>query len=103
VLGGVGALGLLSFTYFGLIGRAEAAELEDGCGRTKTCREDQVTPVRKKLIVADVSLSVGIMSLGAATYLYLTKSDGDPSPPPSVEADVSLGPSSGWVSVRGRF
>jgi hypothetical protein len=100
VFGAVGAAALGSFTYFGISGRHDAAELGDGCGRDKTCREDQVTPIRTKLLVADISLAVGLVSLGAATYLFFA---GNEKPPPSVSADVVVGRQAASVSVRAKF
>lgn len=99
MFGGVAVAALGSFTYFGLTGRAEAADLADGCGRTKTCRESQVTPVRTKLIIADVSLGVGLLSLGAGAYFFFWERR---SPATSLTSvGVSAGP--GSVNVVGQF
>jgi hypothetical protein len=70
VFAGAGLVALGSFAYFGLKGRSEASDLAEGCGATKTCTEAQVDPVRTKLLVADVSLGIGLVSLGVATWLF---------------------------------
>jgi hypothetical protein len=101
VFGGVGLAALGSFAYFGIVGRDEAAELGDGCGRDKTCTAAQVTPVRNKLLVADISLGVALVSLGAATYAFLVRTDAKPAP--AVSADIGLGPGAARVSVRASF
>jgi hypothetical protein len=101
VFGGIGAVALGSFAYFGLTGRHDAAELADGCGRNKTCSEAQVAPIRTKLLIADVSLGAGLVSLGAAAYLFFTRSDSRPHS--SVSADVTIGRDGSRVSVRTAF
>jgi hypothetical protein len=101
VFGSAGIAALGSFAYFGIVGRNEAAELGDGCGRDKTCTEAQVSPVRTKLLVADISLGVAIVSLGAATFALLSRPDARPAP--AVSADVGIGPGAARVSLRGRF
>jgi hypothetical protein len=65
VAGGIGAVALVSFTYFGLKGLDQRS-----CA--PNCTSDQVADVRTSFIVADVSLIVGLASLGVAAYLALT-------------------------------
>ena len=72
VLGGVGLAALGSFAYFGIKGRAEASDLESGCGVTKTCSNAQIDQVRRKLQIADVSLGVSLISLGIATWMFVS-------------------------------
>jgi hypothetical protein len=100
VFGAFGAVALGSFAYFGITGRHDASRLAEGCGRNKTCSEGEVSPVRTKLLVADVSLGVGLVSLGAATYLFFA---GNEKPAPAVTADVAVGRDGGRVGVRARF
>jgi hypothetical protein len=105
VFGGIGALGLASFSYFGIKGRSDAADLEESCGYNKTCTEEQVAHVRGELIAADISLGVAIVSLGTAAYFFITRDKGDAAPVrgSNVKADVSLGPGEGLVTISGRF
>jgi hypothetical protein len=100
VFGAAGALALGSFAYFGISGRNDASELAEGCGKNKTCSESQVSPIRTKLVIADVSLGVGLVSLGAATYLFFA---GNEKPAPAVSADVVVGRDGGRLTVGGRF
>jgi hypothetical protein len=72
-LAGVGIVALGSFTYFGIRGKSEADDLAAGCGATKTCSESQVDPVRHRLLAADISLGVSLLSLGAATWMFVAR------------------------------
>lgn len=106
VFGGLGVGGLAGWAYFGLKGMADADELGSSpCGKTKTCRDDQVSPIRTKLIVADVSLGVGLLSLGAAAYFYFSSRPA-PAPAPSkraVHADLFVGRGSGQLTLSAPF
>jgi hypothetical protein len=74
-LGAVGVVALGSFAFFGLTGRSEYDDLQ----RCKpNCKPEDVDSTRTKLLVADVSLGVSVVSLGIAAYMVLTR--------PSVEA-----------------
>jgi hypothetical protein len=72
ILGGVAVAALGSFTYFGLRGSAEVAAMRAPGGCAPSCTTDDVNPARNKLIVADISLGVGLISAGVATYLFLS-------------------------------
>jgi hypothetical protein len=101
VFGGLGIAGLAGFTYFGIKGTADAHELRDTCGKDKSCRQDQVDPVHTKLVVADVCLAVGVVSLGTALYFYLT--DKPPAASHAVTPAVVLAPGLAHVSVEAPF
>jgi hypothetical protein len=67
VLGGVGVLSLGSFAYFGISGSSDASNLRNTCA--PHCADSSVSDVRSKLLIADVSLGVGVASLAVAGYL----------------------------------
>ncbi|HVH47250.1 MAG TPA: hypothetical protein VM925_33160 [Labilithrix sp.] len=70
VAAGIGVVALGSFAIFGLAGKSDVDELQ----RCKPmCAEERVDSARTKLTIADVSLGVGVVALGVATYLYLTR------------------------------
>jgi hypothetical protein len=69
VAGAVGAVGLAGFAVFGLLGRQRENELNDECGGR--CAESDVDGVKKKYLLADISLGVGIVGLGVGTALFL--------------------------------
>jgi hypothetical protein len=70
VLAGVGVLGVSGFAAFGLWGNSQKAELERTC--SPSCRSSQVDEVRNRYIVADTFLAVGLVSVGLATYWFLS-------------------------------
>lgn len=72
VFGGVGLVALGSFAYFGVNGRGEAADLASGCGATKTCSDEQIDHVRRKLQLADISLGVSLVSFAIATWMFVS-------------------------------
>lgn len=88
VLAGVGAVGLLGFTYFGLKGLDGRGELKQCKGE---CAEEDVDAVRADFTRADVSLAVSALAFGGAAYFYFS-SRGDPKKTPATErSSVSLG------------
>lgn len=66
-LAALGAVGIGSFAFFGLRSHSRKEDLESCKGH---CPEDDVDEVRRDQIVADVSLGVGLLALGAAAYLH---------------------------------
>lgn len=72
VFGGVGIAAMGGFAYFGLSGMHDKHEL-DTC--KPYCDPSRVDSARLKLTLADVSLGVGIASLGAAVWLYVVSRD----------------------------
>jgi len=79
VFGAVGLVALGSFGYFGLRGKSDADHLRSTC--VPGCDTSDVDAVHTKLLVADVSLGVGLVSLAAATFFALSR--GRPSPSPA--------------------
>lgn len=69
-LGGLGLVGAGSFVGFGVSGAGGKSDLET-C--KPTCLEDDVSSVRTRFIVADVSLAVSVLALAGAVTLYLTR------------------------------
>jgi hypothetical protein len=97
-LGGVAAV---SFAYFGLSGRSDVSDLRATCA--PNCTQSQVDSAHTKLIVADVSLGVGIVALaGAAWFFFTSGSQGSPQSA-MVRADVEPRPGGGVASLSARF
>ncbi len=69
-LGGIGLVGIGGFAGFGIAGTRGKADLEL-C--KPACAEDDVASVRTRFVVADVSFAIGLVALGAATVLFLTR------------------------------
>ena len=100
-LAGVGAVALGSFAYFGIKGKSEANDLADTCGATKTCSESQVDPVRHHLLTADVSLGISLVSLGVATWMFISQHSAKSKDATLVQ--VGATPGTGFVKVNLAF
>lgn len=82
IFGGLGVAGIAGFAYFGLSGRADVQHLKDTCA--PFCDKSDENPAKRKLLVADIALGVGIVSLGLATYFFVSgASKSEPAPKPS--------------------
>jgi hypothetical protein len=74
-LGVVAVAGLTSFAVFGLIGKGDVDDLQK-C--KPNCKPDDVDSARSKLIIADISLGVGVVAAAVSAYLFIThKSSAD--------------------------
>jgi hypothetical protein len=82
ILGGVAVAGIATSAVFGALGLSARASnhCDNGCSQTQY--DDMMTKFR----VSDVSLAVGLVSLGAAAWVYLAR--------PTVQR-----PSAGWLDV----
>ena len=67
---GVSVVALSSFAYFGLSGRHDLDAIR-ATGCAPHCEQGPVDDAKKKLLVADLSLVVGVVSLGVATWSFL--------------------------------
>jgi hypothetical protein len=70
IVGGIGVVALGSFAVFGIQGKNAVDDLQRCRPR---CAEEDVSRARTKLIIADISLAVGVVALGVATYMFLTR------------------------------
>lgn len=73
VTGGISVVALGFFAGFGGAGASQMRDLENGCGRTQSCLQDDVDSARSKLLVGDIALLVGVVAAGATAYLLLTR------------------------------
>jgi hypothetical protein len=69
LLGGLGLAALGVFGTFGVLGLTDANHLRATC--VPACQSSDVDAVHTKLLVADVALGVGVVSLAVATWLGL--------------------------------
>jgi len=97
ILGGVSVVAFGSFAYFGLTGRAEASDRRTTCG--PNCPQSDLDSIRRKLLIADISLGVGVVSFGVATVLVLTR----PSKSTSAWIDVRPLDGGAFASIRSSF
>jgi hypothetical protein len=101
IIGGAGVAAVGTSLLLAHWGREDNLLL-DRC--EPNCKQESVDHVSNLFIAADVTLGVGVLALGAATWLYLTDSGSEQ--PPSERAyrfDVKPMPSGGYASVRGAF
>lgn len=69
ILGGVGVVGIAGFAALGLSARSRLNELRDTCA--PNCDPGERRGIQTRLVLADVSLAIGVVSLSVATYLFL--------------------------------
>jgi hypothetical protein len=98
-LAGVSALGVAGFALFAIQGNSRKWDLEHSC--SPNCQSSQVDEVKTKYLLADTCLAVGLVSLGAATYLFLTShGEGASQHAPSTSIGFALRPSGGGGVVQ---
>lgn len=103
-LGGLGVLGVVGFAVLGAVGNSELKDRERTCA--PKCNDSDVSSVRMKYVLADVSLGVGVVSIGVASYLFFTT----PRNPqrhaairPASDVDVRFLKDGGYASMRVTF
>ncbi len=94
VLGGVGVVGITGFAYFGLTGKSDESDLKSRCA--PNCDQGDVDAAHRKLLIADISLGIGLAALGVGTYLYLKAPSG-----PAIGLSPTRG--GGTLSAQGNF
>ncbi len=74
VLGGVGLAALAGFGAFALSGYSKERSLRDSpCAATSTCSTAETDSVKKRYLIGDVLLGVGVASIGAAIVVYFVQ------------------------------
>jgi hypothetical protein len=96
-LAGVSALGIASFVGFGLAGRSLEREL-DACAPNCT-DHGKAERMNTRYLIADISLGVGALSLGAAAYLFFTHPSFTSKQKTASSWSVDVHPVSGGASV----
>lgn len=98
VFGGVGVLALASFGYFALRGHSTQS-----CA--PHCTSDEVDRLHSQYLAADISLVIGLASLGAATYFFFDARKAHKSETTQSRLDLGAGASAHGFSLaaRGHF
>jgi hypothetical protein len=68
-LAGVAAIGIGSFAIFGISGKSDVDDLQKCKPR---CDEEKVDSARTKLIIADISLGIGVVAAVVSAYLFIS-------------------------------
>jgi hypothetical protein len=98
---GVGLVGVGSFVWLGLRARSGEEALQR-CD--PGCSKGRADSVRKRYLLANVSMGVGVAAIGVATYLLLSGSASDDVAEP-VDQGLAVGADAGgaFASYTGRF
>jgi hypothetical protein len=109
IAGGVGVLGLAGFTTFAILGKTAQNELDNTC--VPNCSDSEVSKVRSRYLIADISLAVGVVGLTSAVLLYAfrpeveaSSADGDrksPGPTVALPPNAQLRPARRVAQARG--
>jgi hypothetical protein len=96
---GVGVAGLAGFAGLAAWGRSSESKLELSC--SPRCSEGRVASVKRKYLLADASLGVGVVALAFGTYFFLR----DEQVPPQQAGGLELagGPHGANVVYGGSF
>jgi len=78
VLGGLGAASLTASAIVGIIAKRQFSDLAASCA--PGCNPALADPIRHRMIGADVALGVGIVAVGAAVIVWLSRPRA-PAPP----------------------
>lgn len=105
VAGAVGLASLGVMTWFGLSALSERSRLDDrGC--KPTCSDDDVSSIEAKYAVSNVALAVGVVSLGAAAWMWAAR-PAKTAAPRAPTGSASIGawvlPRSAGLGVHGSF
>jgi len=107
IAGGVGAAGIIGFGVFAIMGKSQQSDLESrGCA--PNCPKDETDAAKTKLLIANISLGVGIAGLGTGVVLFIL-SQPKADKPANDEAlrrprlDLGALPGGGYATVSSRF
>jgi len=94
ILAGVAVAGGASFAYFGLRGSSEVRDMRSECAGH--CPASRVDAARDKLLAADISLGISLVSAGLATYFFVSPA----TPPKSAPSrEVGVAPVTGGIAA----
>ena len=97
--GGVGVVGLGTFTVLGLSVQSRESDFESTCA--PNCTPSRVQALERDALIANVALGVGLAGFAIATWILLSS---DPKPSqPGVALEVGVQPGAPGAYVAGRF
>ncbi|MBS2013752.1 MAG: hypothetical protein JST00_12745 [Deltaproteobacteria bacterium] len=98
VSGGVALAGFGVFAGFALVGKGAEKDLANTC--SPRCTDDQLSPVKRDYLVADIGLAVGVVAAVAAVILAWPALTGQPAV--TTPAARSRAPAPWMPRVKGR-
>jgi len=101
VLLAVGAASVGAGAALSIAGHGEELRLRETC--SPDCTDAQVAPVHTKYLLSDISFGVGLVSLSAAAYLFLSRSDPLPKAQGTVPVTVVAGANGIQAAYGARF
>jgi len=103
VFAGISAVGILSFTGFAISGYADQHRLESSASRIDDSNLRLADRMHHKYAISDMSLGIGLVSLGAATFLlYVTRNSPESATPMAKTAVYFRGSADGGGLVLKR-
>ncbi len=101
---GVGGVGLLGGSYFGLAALHDKSTLKDACtgGRCPPSQRSTIDSMNSEALLSTVGFAVGVVGVGLGGYLLLSADGADPSkseaaPSTALSIHPYVGPSSAGV------
>jgi hypothetical protein len=93
----IGAAGLIAFAVLQGLAQSEYADLEDGCGATRSCSDADVSGTEAKFVASGVMLGVGGAAVATAVILWIVDAASKPN------ADANKPRVSASVTPEGAF
>jgi hypothetical protein len=88
-----------TFAYFGTTGKSQLDLVNDACATEAGCDQASVDDAWRKLVIADVSLGVALVSACAATYFFIADDKNDETPRKTT-VGASLAPNKSGVILN---
>jgi hypothetical protein len=106
IAGGVGAAGLIGFAVFGIMASGSQSDLENS-GCKPNCSQSDVDSIKTKYLIANISLGVGIVGIGAGVTMFLLSQpkSNKPSDETALRPSFNFHPvhGGGYATMSGRF
>lgn len=101
----VGGAGVVAFATFGILAMGEDSSLADGCGKDKSCTDDDVSALKTDALIADIGLGVAVVGAGLGVLFWVLDSGEEQAPSGSASLRVApfVTPSTAGAALSGRF
>jgi len=107
IIGGVGLASLIGFGIMEIPIQTGASDLQNGCGKTKSCTQAQIDSVQSLYVPAGILMGVGFAGLAVgATWLIVATVTGGKSHEAPAAAGLQIAPlpgGGGMIGYGGRF